>query len=146
MKKYVAIVLLLVLTVLLSGCLGTIPDYELAKFESEPNKINPGESVNIKVTIKNAGEETTPENKFKVGVKIITKGGAVYWNIQEPKLIEPMNPNGLGDFEFRAESKPNTPIGDSTFKVYLYSLDTGDEKDFAETSWFVNDEIDVYVS
>ena len=146
MRKAVAIVLLLVLAVLLSGCIETIPDYELAKFESEPNKINSGESVNIKVRIKNVGDETTPENKFKVGVKIITKGGTKYWNIQEPKLIEPLNPNGLGNFEFRAESKPDTPIGDSTFKVYLYSLDTGDEKDFAEISWFVNDEIDVYVS
>jgi hypothetical protein len=146
MRKAVAIVLLLVSAVLLSGCIETIPDYKLAKFESEPNKITPGEYVNIKVTIENAGKETTPENKFKVGVKIITKGGAQYWDIQEPKLIEPLNPNGLGDFEFRAESKPNTPIGDSTFKVYLYSLDTEDEKDFAKTSWFVNDEIDVYVS
>jgi len=146
MRKAVAIVLLLVSAVLLSGCIETIPDYKLAKFESEPNKITPGEYVNIKVTIENAGKETTPENKFKVGVKIITKGGAQYWDIQEPKLIEPLNPNGPGDFEFRAESKPNTPIGDSTFKVYLYSLDTEDEKDFAKTSWFVNDEIDVYVS
>jgi hypothetical protein len=146
MKKDVAIVLLLVLAVLLSGCLETIPDYKLAKFETEPNKITPGESVHIKVTIENAGDDATPENKFKVGVKIITKGGAQYWNISEPKLIKRLNPNGLGDFEFRAESKPNTPIGDSTFKVYLYSLDTGDEIDFAKTSWFVNDKIDVYVS
>jgi hypothetical protein len=60
-------------------------------------------------------------------------------------MITPLNPKGTAVFEFPAESAPNTPSGDSTFKVYLYWLDTGEETDLTG-DWSVNDEIDVYVS
>ena len=72
----------------------------------------------------------TPENKFKVGVKEKPSDGAKYWNIPEPEVIEKLNPNGVAYFEFRAESKSDTPAGDSTFQVYISSLDTGKEHSF----------------
>ena len=144
MKKIGAIVFLLILAVIFTGCVEIIPVFEISNFEIEPEKIKPGESVNIKITIKNTGKEMTPENNFKVGVKIVKpRDGDIYWNISEPKLIERLNPNGERDFKFHAESKSDTPPGDSTFKPYIFELDTGKEKRYHKS--FFNDEKTVYV-
>lgn len=142
MKKIVAIVFLLILAVIFTGCFEKIPDFEISNFEIEPEEIKQGEPVNIKITIENIGEKMTPENKFKVGVKIVKPpDGNKYWNITEPELIEKLNPNGVDYFEFHAESKPDTPVGESTFQVYVSSLDTGKEFTFRK-----NNEIKVYVN
>ena len=130
MKKIGAIVFLLILAVIFTGCVerfGIQRNFEINNLEIEPKEINPGESVNIEITIKNKGKEMTPENKFKVGVKVTPPSGNEYWNITEPELIKKLNPKGLEHFEFHAESKPGTPPGDSTFQVYISSSDTGKE-------------------
>ena len=131
MKKIGTIVFLLILMVIFTGCFEKIPDFEISNFEINPEEIKQGESVNIKITIKNMDEEMTPENKFKVGVKIVKPlDGNKYWNITEPELIEKLNPKGVDYYEFHAESKPDTPVGESTFQVYISSLDTGNEITF----------------
>ena len=128
MKKIVAIVFLLIVAVIFTGCVEIKPDFEISNFKIEPEEIKQGESVNIKITIENMGEEMTPENKFKVGVKIVKpRGGDEYWNISEPKLIEKLYPTGENYSEFHAESRPDVPVGESTFQAYITSLDTGKE-------------------
>jgi hypothetical protein len=140
MKKIGVIAFLFILGVIFTGCVEIIPDFEISNFEIEPEEIKAGESVNIKITIKNTDKEMTPENKFKVGVRVKPSDGAKYWNIPEPEVIEKLNPNGVDYFEFHVESKSDTPVGESTFQVYISSLDTGKEITFLK-----NNEKKVYV-
>lgn len=143
MKKITCIMFLLIFVVIFTGCLEPTQDsgcsvFELTTFKIEPDTIKPGDSVNIKITITNRGEEFTPENECKVGVKIVEPpGGDEYWDIPEPELIPKLALNGPNDSEFRAESKPDSPPGEYTFQAYIFSQSTRKEIAWRCDWWFM---------
>jgi len=83
--------------------------------------IDPGESVALRVTVQNKGEEIIYGNAYGVGVEIVyPTEGAKYWKLPAERLIEiDLGPGGRSSYGFNAWNRKELPFS-GTFKIHAY--------------------------
>jgi hypothetical protein len=92
--------------------------------------IDPGESVTLRVTVQNKGEEIIYRNAYCVGVEIVYPNeGAKYWKLPAEQLITiDLGPGGKTSYAVNAWNRKEIPFS-GTFKIqaYIKSVQSGEK-------------------